>query len=191
MGGFGSGGSNKAHGTVEQYRRIDSFELLRHINEADEPHEIFDPVFYGSSHFKLHWAWGVDGSRSRLYFGCPCCGRRVRYLYDRGGSYVCRRCLGANYESQQMMRGTIADIRRQMRKIVEDQLGYTWWRHDNPGSCIDELDNIPRPRYMRWEKYSRLMMEYRQLQDDYTREQLKICGAFLPPGWRNDLNKFM
>lgn len=169
MGGWGSGGRNKTHGTVERYERIDSFELLRHINEAEEPHEIFDPVFYGTNRFRLHWVEGVDGSRSRLYFGCPVCRRRVRYLYDRRGSYVCRHCLGANYESQQVAKGNIEDIRRQMRRIVEDYLGYTWWRYDNPNHQINELESIPKPQYMRWAKYNALMIEFHELQDEYWR----------------------
>lgn len=181
MGGWGSGGLNKTHGTVEHYRRIDSFELLQYINEAEEVHEICDPVFYGSNRFRLHWVEGVDGSRSRLYFGCPQCRRRVRYLYDRGGSYVCRRCLGANYESQQVTRGNIEDIRRQMRKIVEDQLGYTWWKHDYPNYQINELENIPKPRYMRWAKYSALMMEFRELQNEYWRAFIRQCPFAIPP----------
>ena len=182
MGGYGSGGHNRTHGTVENYGRIDSFELLRQINEAENPHEIFDPVFCGSNRFRLHWVEGVDGCQSRLYFGCPQCRRRVRYLYDRGGSYVCRHCLGGNYESQQMRRGTIEDIRRQMRKIVEDQLGYTWWRHENPGCCINELEIIPKPRYMRWAKYSTLMMKYRELQDEYWRAFIRHYAGAIPPG---------
>ena len=36
MGGWGSGGRNRTHGTVEQYSRIDSFELGRYMNEADD-----------------------------------------------------------------------------------------------------------------------------------------------------------
>ena len=176
MGGWGSGGRNKTHGTVEQYSRIDSFELLRHINEADAEGDmlyVYDPVFYGSNRFRLHWVEGVDGTRSRLYFGCPQCRRRVRYLYARGAGYVCRCCLGANYQSQQLRPWTIEDVRRRMRKIGEDQLGYTRWKHDNPKCQINELEIIPKPRYMRWAKYSALMMEFRELQNEYWRAFLR------------------
>lgn len=181
MGGWGSGGRNKTHGTVERYRRIDSFDLLRHINEAENVHDIFDPVFYGNNRFRLHWVEGVDGTNSRLYFGCPQCRRRVRYLYVRGGGYVCRHCLKANYESQQIRPGTIEDVRRQMRKIVEDQLGYTWWKRDYPDHGINELENIPKPRFMRWEKYSALMTEYQELQDEYWRAFIRQYPAAISP----------
>lgn len=169
MGGYGSGGRNRTHGTVEEYRRIDSFELGHYLDGDETPHELFDPVFYGNNRFVLHWVWGVDGSCSRLYFGCPRCHRRVRYLYARGAGYVCRHCLSANYESQQLRPWTIKDIQRRMRKIVEDQLGYTWWKNDNPNCQIQDLELVPKPRYMRWRKYSTLMQEFRDLQDEYWR----------------------
>jgi hypothetical protein len=60
-----------------------------------------------------------------------------------------------------------------MRKIVEDQLGYTRWKHDNPKCQINELEIIPKPRYMRWAKYSALMMEFRELQNEYWRAFLR------------------
>lgn len=78
-----------------------------------------------------------------------------------------------------------------MRKVVEQDLGYTWWRIDNPNCGISELGIIPKPRYMRWAKYSRLMQKYRDLQDDYTRQFLKICGAFLPAGWEEQFADLM
>lgn len=179
MGGWGSGGRNRTHGTVEDYDRIDSFELGRYLDDADEPHEIYDPVFYGSHRFDLHWVDGVDGSPSRMYFGCPRCKRRVRYLYRRGDSYVCRRCLGANYASQQATKGSVEEVRRRMCVLVEKDLGYSWWRYDHPDTRIEELDIIPKPRYMRWEKYSALMMRYRELQDEYWRAFFRMVGV--PP----------
>lgn len=191
MGGYGSGGRNKTHGTVEKYRRIDSFELGRCFAGDEKPHEIFDPIFYGNNRFTLHWIWGVDGSRSRLYFGCPWCQRRVRYLYAYGTGYMCRHCLDANYESQQATKGSVEDIQRQMKKIVEDQLGYYWWRHDNPGGDIENLDVIPRPRYMRWAKYERLISEYRRLQDDYWRAFIREMGCFMPPEMLTALSGYL
>lgn len=177
MGGMGSGGRNRTHGTVEDYERIDSFELGRYLDAAEEPHEIYDPVFYGAYRFALHWVDGVDGSPSRLYFGCPRCRRRVRYLYRRGSSYACRKCLGANYASQQATKGSIDEVRRRMRELVEKDLGYTWWKRDHPDTGIEELDIIPKPRYMRWAKYSALMIRYRDLQDEYWRAFFRMVGV--------------
>ena len=191
MGGWGSGGRNKTHGTVEWYRRIDSFELLRCIDADDKPHDLIDPVFYGNHRFRLHWVEGIDGTLSRLYFGCPLCHRRVRYLYAYGDGYVCRKCLNVNYESQQMRQGSTEDIIRKMRKLVEGQLGYTWWKHDNPGSQIEELDIIPKPRYMRWAKYSALMMKYQELQGEWWRAFVRECPWAIPPDMMAALGKYL
>lgn len=191
MGGYGSGGRNKTHGTVENYSRIDSFDLIPHINEAEDPHDVFDPVLFGNNRFRLHWVEGVDGTYSRVYFGCPQCRRRVRYLYACGAGYACRHCLGANYESQQVTGGTIKDVRRRMRKIVEDQLGYTWWQLDSPNCQINDLENVPKPRYMRWAKYSALMMEFRELQDEYWRAFIRECSWAIPPDMLADLRKYL
>ena len=194
MGGWGSGGRNKTHSTIERYRRIDSFDLGRYLKEADDEDDLlymYDPIFYGNNRFRLHWVDGIDGTSSRLYFGCPRCRRRVRYLYSRGDGYMCRHCVGANYESQQLRPGTISHVRMQMRKLVEDQLGYTWWKHDNPGRQIEELDIIPKPRYMRWAKYSALMMKYQEQQDEYWRAFIRQYPLAIPPEMMAALSKYL
>lgn len=199
--GIGSGGHNKTHRTIEDYRRVDSFALQRFMDQSvGRCWEIFDRgVIYcnlvtGSVEISqggeykplcLDKAGSSAVTPSRLYFRCPLCDRRVRYLYNYHGFHVCRQCLDANYVGQQRNRGLEA-IRRKMRQVVEQDLGYTWWRIDNPNRGISELGIIPKPRYMRWAKYSRLIQKYRDLQDDYTRQLLKICGAFLPLGWEKE-----
>ena len=62
------------------------------------------------------------------------------------------------------------EMRHKMERIAEKELGYTWWLRDYPDMPIQDLWHIPRPRYMRWEKYERIMQEFRQLQKDYERE---------------------
>lgn len=198
---MGSGGHNKSHRTIEDYRKVDSFALRRFMDDSEgRRREVFDRAaiycdFVAGTveiaqdgeyqPLKLEKAGGSDGSPTRLYFRCPRCDRRSRYLYNYRGFHVCRQCLGANYVGQQRNRGLEA-IRRKMRKVVEHDLGYTWWRIDNPNRGISELGIIPKPQYMRWAKYSHLMQKYRDLQDDYTRQFLKVCGAFLPPGWEKE-----
>ena len=211
MGGLGSGGRNKSHRTIGNYSRLDSVALRHCICDWDEEDDCdFLPrLFAGGAIFcdaltgavdirwgdqyrplKLDRVRGVDGNLSRLYFLCPHCGRRVRYLYQFHEYYVCRQCLGANYESQQRNRG-LEDIRRRMRKVIEKDMGYTWWRRDNPNDTIADLYIIPKPRYMRWAKYSRLMQKYRQLQDDYTREWLKIFDPFLTRDMKAEWHKYL
>lgn len=203
---MGSGGHNKHHRTIEDFRRVDSFALRRFV---DDDMGRRSATFYRGAVYcdfvtctvdivqngqyfplKLDHAGGSDKTPPRLYFRCPRCDRRARYLYSCRGYHVCRKCLNANYVSQQRNRGTKA-IRRRMRKIVEKELGYTRWRIENPNRGISDLGIIPKPRYMRWAKYSRLMMEYRELQDEYTRLFLKSCSAFLPAGWKDEIAALM
>lgn len=213
MGGWGSGGCNKAHRTIENYSRLDSFDYRRFIDllQDGEMHEIFGPNLYyggaimydglydssdirfGDRYIPLDVCWvdGVDGSKSRMYFCCPHCKRRVRYLYKYNSFYVCRHCLNANYECQQTTKESMKNIRRQMRKVVEEDLGYTWWKIDNPGTTIDSLGWIPRRRYMRFAKYSRLIKVYRDLQDQYTRLWCKDVWGFMPKDMQEEFSKIL
>ena len=73
-------------------------------------------------------------------------------------------------------------MRLKMERIVEKKLGYTYWRKDHPNMCIQDLWHIPKPPYMRWEKYEQIMAEFRQLQKDYERKFWRgIAKCHLPP----------
>ena len=80
---------------------------------------------------------------------------------------MCRNYAKLNYASQQ--KSGMYEMRLKMERIVEKELGYTWWYKDYLNACISDLWHIPKPRYMRWEKYERLLKEFRQLQKDYER----------------------
>jgi len=110
---------------------------------------------------------GIDGISTRLYFHCPYCGRRARYLYDYYKHYACRECAKLNYASQQ--KSGMDEMWLKMERIVEKKLGYTWWWRDYPDTPIQDLWHIPKPPYMRYEKYERLLGEFRQLQKEYER----------------------
>ena len=92
---------------------------------------------------------------------------------------MCRNCAELNYASQQ--KSGMDKKRLKMERIIERELGYTWWRRDDPDTPIQDLWHIPKPPYMRWKKYERIMKEFRQLQKDYEREfwvgLSKICYA--------------
>ena len=110
---------------------------------------------------------GIDGISERLYFHYPYCGKRVRYLYWRQERYLCRKCSKLNYASQQ--KSGLDEMRLKMERIVEKELGYTWWFRDYPDMPIQDLWHIPKPKHMRWKKYEALMAEFRQLQKNYER----------------------
>ena len=159
--------------------------MVYHVRSRE--YEILTGAYY--SPLRLEKVPGINGRGARIYFECLHCGRRCRYLYKKQGDYMCRICLGANYKIQQK-NGTNKMILR-MKKIVEDHLDYKHWRMDNPGKSIHELRIIPRPRYMRYERYVELLEEYRELQDDYTEWMLRSCFHCLPPELAASLNKCM
>ena len=200
MGGYGLGGYNKTHRQLENFRRIDSFSFYDYLKgdkylfckeTVKYPLISGDILYYvgegmaeireGDSYTNLILSRvpGVDGKSTRLYFHCPYCGKRVRYLYRRQERYLCRSCAKLNYASQQ--KSGMDEMRLKMERIVEKKLGYTWWWKDYPDTPIQDLWHIPKPPYMRWEKYERIMKEFQQLQKDYEREfwvgLSKICYA--------------
>ena len=93
----------------------------------------------------------------RYWFACPKCSRRVGVLYC-AGLYVCRHCIGANYQTQLMQPWQRPDIRIQ---AIRKRLG---WRagiaHGNQG----------RPKHMHFTTYYKLVTEHDRLVQ-------KICGA--------------
>lgn len=195
MGGNGSGGHNKTHRRLENFHRIDSFafyDYIRYDKYLDCKTTVNYPLIRGDIVYHvqsktalikvfstqrgeymyvdlpLSRVSGIDGMSARMYFHCPYCGRRVRYLYDFYGHYACRKCAKLNYSCQQ--KNGLDEMRLKMERIVEKKLGYTHWWKDHPDMYIQYLLYIPKPPYMRYEKYERLIQELRQLQEDYERE---------------------
>lgn len=185
MGGYGSGGHNKTHRRLENFHRIDSFSFYDYLKgdkylfckeTVKYPIISGDIIYYvgegmaeireGGSYTDLILSIvpGIDGKSTRLYFHCPHCGKRVRYLYRRQERYLCRNCAKLNYASQQ--KSGMDELRLKMERIAE-QLDYQWWRNDF--DCIADVYYIPKPHYMRWAKYERLMQEFKALQKEYER----------------------
>ena len=186
MGGWGSGGHNRTHRTVEDCRKIDSFNFRDYLNgdkylqyKEDVKYPIIggDIVYHVATKtarirqrdayraLALSRVPNIDGTTYRMYFHCPECGRRVRYLYNVRGVYACRNCSNLNYKSQQ--KSGMEELRLKMERIVENELEYCWWRNDY--DCVADLYFIPKPRYMRIAKYERLISEFRALQKEYER----------------------
>ena len=191
MGGYGSGGHNKTHKRLESFRRIDSFAFYDYLmadkyldckTTVQYPLTRGDIIYHVQSRtalikvlsiqdgeyryvdLPLSRVPGIDGKSVRMYFHCPYCGRRVRYLYDYYKHYVCRKCAELNYSCQQ--KSGMDEIRLKMERIAE-RLDYQWWR--NNYDCIADVYYIPKPHYMRWAKYEKLMQEFKALQKQYER----------------------
>ena len=191
MGGYGSDGHNKTHKRLESFRRIDSFafygyltgdKYLHYKTTVQYPPVKGDIIYHVQSKtalikvlsiqggeyryvdLPLSRVPGIDGESVRMYFHCPYCGRRVRYLYDFCKHYACRECAKLNYSCQQ--KSGMDEIRLKMERIAE-RLDYQWWRNDF--DSIADVYYIPKPHYMRWDKYEKLMQEFRALQKEYER----------------------
>lgn len=205
MGGLGSGGHNRTHGTVEHHNRADSFRFNMFLM-GDKYLHYHETVVYPlgraaaivyhvqDKRAELHTSrrcrplWlsevpGINGKGFRLFFLCPGCGRRVRYLYQ-GEEYVCRHCLKINYTSQQQTDDRQA-LRRKMRRIVEKDLGYCGWKRMYPGCGIENLPELPRPRYMHRSRYAELIGRYRQLQEKYREAEIYDLMPYWPKNWIN------
>lgn len=86
----------------------------------------------------------------RLWFACPCCGRRVALLYLRWGRFACRACQRVAYASQS-----------------EDEIGRMWRKQSRLEARLGE--HWTRPKGMRWRTYERLfraVMECEQRRDE-------------------------
>lgn len=197
------GGLNKTHGRVENFRfqRLDSFAFYEYLSGDKYLHYKTDVKYpiVGSGiiyHVKTKTAsidsgvyeiplglarvTNIDGTTMRMYFLCPRCVRRVRYLYKKDGDYQCRKCAKLNYGCQQ--KSGREEILHKMRHIVEEKLEYTWWQTDNPNTILPDLGYIPKPPYMRWEKYENLIREYKDLQDEYFGYELKEMHKWMTYG---------
>ena len=199
MGGCGSGGRNKTHKQEEdfKYRKIDSFafydflnsdKYLCYKNEVKYP-MVGDGIIYhvqtrtasiksGCCRYPLGLSrvTNIDGKSIRLYFLCPRCGKRVRYLYKEHGTIICRKCVGLNYASQQ--KSGRDELIYKMRDIVENKLQYSYWMNESQDAYLPNLSYIPKPRYMRWEKYNELMRKYEQLKEEYWKLEWKSLSKF-------------
>lgn len=138
----------------------DSLDLNFH--EVDSQHKSI-PV---SQWMRLSWMPCHLGGM-RFYVRCPHCHERARYLYCCGGLFICRKCTGRGYRSQNKNTDSrlcngIAKLQRRLAGVEGDF--YPDW--------------VPwRPRGMRRHTYRRLVERLTKLQQ--TRDDIfdfKIAG---------------
>lgn len=150
------GGHNKEKGMIERFPKVDSYKLRKCFSACEyagqegamfkadwipKEHEqyirfIYDPANYGGY---------------RVYFLCPVCRLKVRYLYYTEQGFMCRRHLNANYARQQM--GTwdrlVYDMYEAVRPLGEHYTKMSPYDLAEPFT----LFMLTRPKYMRKEKY--------------------------------------
>ena len=132
MGGYGSGGTNKKKPCINQFNRIDSYS----VSEGDYSDYTVCKIKTGAS--------------ERRFFKCPLCRRMVRYLYQsQYNTYICRHCIGGNYQLQQMGSCDIAIERAKdiLQKLQVDVSDMTPWDFMQLHS-IDKPDNMDSDEYV-------------------------------------------
>ncbi len=189
-----NGGWNKSHGRVEETPRVDSFEagevegrgkLLSYANKglslvldcarymeygpAPETEREIVEVLHPK---EVGFSWELELSRkengfggSQAFFLCPVCGRRVRYLYLTGATFLCRKCARLNYQSQQETRSDSMYYYRKGMALVEGHLD-TWPRVRPDGFSFCAW--IPeRPKGMHKDTYLRYLRRFARYQDKH------------------------
>ena len=104
------------------------------------------------------------GGPDRLYFLCPSCGGRVRFLYLQKLRFKCRICTRSNYYSQQVAKGTMASAYR-MERIL-----WVHFKINTDMAPMDLAEYIPqRPKYMHKKSYNKHLLAFREAQEEYYR----------------------
>lgn len=189
-----NGGWNKTHGTVEETARIDSYEAAAVENCGTLfAYSGGRSMTFGCSHYygpgpnrevvkvwqpKDGWCQTIELSRKRngcggsqAFFLCPACTRRVRYLYQVGAAFLCRKCAQLNYRSQQETRSDSMFYYRKGVDFVEKRLD-TWPRVRPDGFSFYRWAP-PRPRYMHESTYRKYLRRFSRYQHHHQERQLE------------------
>lgn len=199
------GGHNKTHGKYENTYRIDSYAFHKIIKELKEREMSYSwpwewirkdevcasiQVFYDIIDDELQLSYSYNGKAKkdriklcylsnnyggqRMYFYCPRCGKRIRFLCATQRGFVCRWCGNLNYHVQQSSREDILmdRIEKILRILEVDMTFLNKWER----ACFSDIE---KPRYMRWEKYGRLMLRLLDAQREYREIQNKIISRIL------------
>lgn len=198
-----NGGWNKSHGTVEKVPRIDSFEVKEvggwgHMF-ADRDKglplvlECCHDIEYAPGrdiesielwHPKDGWSQTIEISRKengyggyQTFFLCPACGQRVRYLYQVGAAFLCRKCARLNYQSQQETRSDSMYYYDKGMALVEKHLDtWPWARPDGFSFC----DWAPmRPKYMHMATYHRYLSRFLRYREKHRERELQDLARIL------------
>ena len=196
-----NGGWNKTHGTIEKTPRIDSFDSA--ISEggdtlficADGVTRLIDFDHYTDygptpeADREIVELWGKDWSQTlelsrkengfggnQVFFLCPGCGERRRFLYLTRAGFLCRKCSRLNYRSQQATRSDSMYYYDKGMALAEKHLEPPPFPVDGFGFCRW----IPsRPRYMHQATYRRYLRRFAKYQEQHQRRQLEDMARIL------------
>lgn len=99
---------------------------------------------------------------NRLYFTCPTCWGRYRFLYVRSGYFRCRRCNKLNYPSSRKGKNDVMTIK--MNNLLRDK-----FKVDTKElSYCDMSDYVPdKPKGMHWKTYYKWLDKLEEAQEEY------------------------
>lgn len=142
MGGAGSGGHNREKDCVEDYPRIDSYNIDKPRKNV---HTVAIPCNYGGN---------------RLYYVCPRCKGLHRFLYPVNRHYLCRDCAELNYWTQQNRDAALIEHHiyrlHDLLKCYDDL------------TAKELAEYIPdKPPGMHWKTYNRLVDKLETAQEEY------------------------
>lgn len=120
------GGQNRSHGSTGDLSRIDSFYWINRQYARDYAAETGDPeaALPIEPDVPVRVVWTANtfdktGQPSRMYWLCPRCSRRARFLYHTGLTYLCRRCARLNYPCQQQSRNAETEEQNMRSALIE------------------------------------------------------------------------
>lgn len=142
MGGWGSGWQWARRRTVNEARSIDALwyhrtglltvQIRPYIAPVIRDGQSFEwrgtslVAYQGGTalisplgHFILIDRTPCQFGGTRPWFRCPSCGRRSRFLYEMGSTYICRLCSRLTYASCQRTRDFISESQRAEEKYPE------------------------------------------------------------------------
>ncbi|MBZ1391332.1 hypothetical protein [Psychrobacter pacificensis] len=108
----------------------------------------------------------------RYWWACPSCSKRIGVLYC-AGLYVCRHCIGANYQTQLEQPWQRPDARM---KAIRKRLG---WQHGKYQR---------KPKGMHRATHERLFMEYIDIEDSYMK-RLRSVDKLIDTGVLKDTHQ--
>ncbi len=144
--------------SLSDYSKISISAYRPQLKQADKPIMDINYQYRG----KLY-SYSIQVSKTPCHYGnyrywflCPSCSKRTGVLYC-ASLYVCRHCIGANYQSQ--LQQPVDRIYSKLNALRE-RLG---WQ-------VGIIHGIgERPKGMHHSTYERLLTEYEQLTDKLIR----------------------
>ncbi len=129
-------------------------------------------------HPKEWWSQTLELSRkengyggSQTFFRCPACGQRVRYLYQVGAEFLCRKCANLNYRSQQETRSGSMYYYDKGMELVEKHLDC--WPRVRPDGFSFCAWVPERPRYMHQTTYKRHLLRFLRYRKKHQERELE------------------